>query len=129
MGIVATDNLIVEINEDGRRARVHQPLRMFDAGGVEYVVPAGFETDFASVPRFLWRIIPPWGEYSRAAVVHDYLYRNGIGTRAKADEAFRSLMQHLRVSWWKRNAMYAAVRLFGRPAWKGRKANPRKGLP
>jgi hypothetical protein len=38
------------------------------------VVPKGFETDFASVPRVFWTIIPPDGKYTKAAVVHDYLY-------------------------------------------------------
>ena len=41
------------------------------------VVPAGFATDFASVPRAFWRLLPPFGEYMLAAVVHDYLYAVG----------------------------------------------------
>ena len=38
-------------------------------------VPAGFVTDFASIPRFAWWLIgSPTGEYGKAAVKHDYLY-------------------------------------------------------
>lgn len=37
-------------------------------------VPVGFVTDFASVPRMLWSIIPPWGKYGKAAIIHDYLW-------------------------------------------------------
>lgn len=36
-------------------------------------IPLGFLTDGASIPRFLWNIIPPWGIYGQAAVVHDRL--------------------------------------------------------
>lgn len=39
------------------------------------VVPAGEETDFASVPRWLQGIMPATGTWTRAAVVHDMLCR------------------------------------------------------
>ena len=38
------------------------------------VVPAGFETDLASVPRAAWALIAPW-DVARAAIVHDILYK------------------------------------------------------
>jgi hypothetical protein len=37
-------------------------------------VPAGFVTDFASIPRPFWSILPTWGKYGPPAVVHDFLY-------------------------------------------------------
>ena len=36
-------------------------------------VPVGYLTDGASVPQLLWNLIPPWGSYGQAAVVHDLL--------------------------------------------------------
>jgi hypothetical protein len=45
--------------------------------GVEVVVPEGFVTDFASIPRLFWSIAPPYGWYAEAAVVHDLLYSLG----------------------------------------------------
>ena len=39
-------------------------------------VPAGFVTDFATIPQFLWGIFPPTGKYTKAAVIHDYLTAN-----------------------------------------------------
>lgn len=37
------------------------------------VVPKGFVTDFASIPQPLWSLgLSPHGQYSRAAVIHDY---------------------------------------------------------
>jgi hypothetical protein len=111
--------LRVELLEDGLRARLIEPFRvqLRESGGRMIEVPRGFETDFASVPRFFWRVLPPWGRYSPAAVVHDYLYQSGTLERHEADRVFLTLMQRLGVSAWKRNVMYEAVRLFGGSAW------------
>lgn len=113
--------LQVEILPDGRRARLLQPfrVRLRELGERVIEVPQGFETDFASVPRFFWRVVPPWGRYSPAAVVHDYLYSTGKVSREEADRAFLTLMQRLGVPAWKRSIMYWAVRWFGGPAWEG----------
>lgn len=83
-------------------------------------IPAGFLTDFASVPRLLWNVMPPTGMYGKAAVIHDYLYRTPqMATRAEADNVFKEAMQALGVGWWTRQVMYRGVRLFGWRAYKG----------
>jgi hypothetical protein len=82
-------------------------------GGHEFTIPAGFVTDFASIPQVFWAVLPPFGEYLLAAVAHDYLYRNGIVPRHVADSIFYGLMVELRVAPWKRQVMYVAVRMFG----------------
>jgi len=76
-------------------------------------VPKGYRTDFASVPRFFWRILPPTGRYSRAAVVHDYLCDTRPVDSKTAAEVFLEAMKHARVPVWKRTIMYRAVRHFG----------------
>lgn len=85
-------------------------------------VPLGFTTDFASIPRFFWRWLPPTGEYGKAAVIHDFLYQyadvDGVPvTKAYADAVFRRAMADLGVGTIRRNIMYAAVRAFGRGVW------------
>lgn len=112
--------LRVDILEDGLRVRLAEPFIVRLEDGRSYTVPEGFETDFASVPRFFWRLVPPWGRYSPAAVLHDYLYSQGLGTRAQADQVFLDMMQRLAVPAWKRRMMYLAVRLFGRGRWNRR---------
>ena len=37
-------------------------------------VPAGFVTDFASIPYGFRGVLPPNGPWGKAAVVHDYMY-------------------------------------------------------
>lgn len=76
-------------------------------------VPAGFVTDNASVPRLFWSVVAPHGKYTRAAVVHDYLYSGELIPRKKADEIFLFGMGVLGVPAWLAHVMYAAVRIGG----------------
>jgi len=112
------DSLQVEVLPGGRCVRLINSFKVTLAVGRMITVPAGFETDFASVPRLFWRIIPPWGRYSSAAVVHDYLYATASVTRYEADRIFLDLMKRLGVPFWKRRLMYRAVRLGGWASWK-----------
>lgn len=89
-------------------------------------VPAGEITDFASIPRVFWRILPPTGEYGKAAVIHDYLYKHAVGTRKWCDDIFLEAMGVLKVSAWKRYAIYNAVRSFGWAAWNNHRKNDAK---
>jgi len=81
------------------------------------LVPKGFITDFASIPRPFWIIFPPDGEYTAAAVVHDFLYNSQSRTRKQSDEIFLEAMQVLKVNLFKRLIIYRAVRTFGWIPW------------
>lgn len=81
------------------------------------VVPAGFVTDFASIPRLFWRLEPPLGRAGKAAVIHDWLYSNKLRTREEADKIFRQAMGDLGVPVIKRRLMWAAVRAGGGRGW------------
>ncbi len=82
-------------------------------------VPAGFETDLASIPQLLWGLFPPDGVYTKAAVIHDYLYSTALVSRDQSDRIFLEAMQVLGVNPWTRFLIFAAVRLFGRPYFGG----------
>lgn len=78
-------------------------------------VPAGYRTDFASIPRFFWRILPPIGKYGKAAVVHDWLCDESP-KRMSSDQAadvFNEAMEVLKVGPIKRCVMTKAVKWFG----------------
>lgn len=92
--------------------KLKEPLTM---SGVS--VPVGFETDLASVPRFLWSILPPMGNYLEAAIVHDFMYRTSYKTKSYADNVFRENMKRYGVKKWKVKTMYFFVRLFGRGSY------------
>lgn len=82
------------------------------------VVPPGFTTDFASIPRVpvVYLVMNDVGQ--KAAVLHDYLYSTGIYPRSKADAVLEEALKVLGVSWWRRKAMWLAVRAFGWGAYK-----------
>lgn len=84
-------------------------------------VPAGFRTDFASIPRIFWNILHPAGKYRGAAVIHDWLYNQHARPRKECDKIFLEAMGVLKVSWVKRHAMYRAVRSFGWIPWNNGK--------
>ncbi len=84
-------------------------------------VPANYLSDGATVPRVLWGLIPPWGAYGQAAVLHDWLcnygtiFIKGVDTkitRTQADKLFKEAMEVLEVPRWKKNLMYIAVRVY-----------------
>ena len=110
---------------DGRNWEVYQPLE-YRVGGPEsnevIVVPKGFITDLASVPRVFWVIYPPDGTYTNAAVVHDFLYSvvgvRGRYTRKQCDNIFLEAMKVVGVPAWRRWILYSAVRIGGSIAWR-----------
>jgi hypothetical protein len=99
-----------------------KPIAWFPNAGQESYqrvdVPVGFVTDFASIPRPFWSLLPPDGEYTYPAIVHDYLYWQQQRPRDVADNIFRFGMQDLRIPAWKIAAIYDAVHLFGGTAWE-----------
>lgn len=97
--------------------------------GKRLIVPAGFESDGASVPRFFWRVVfPPTDTRAlRAAIAHDYIYRHHPPgwTRAEADRMFRDVLIADGVSRFRAGLAWLGVRLFGGSSWNS-KINPRE---
>lgn len=95
----------------------------------QFVVPRGTLTDFASVPRVFAWLVPKYGLFTAAAVLHDHLVRverpAGRISAVDADGLFRRAMRELGVPFLVRWFMWAAVRLGsltdpeGRPGWLG----------
>ncbi len=87
------------------------------------IVPAGFMSDGASVPRPLWSFMPPWGsKATKAALIHDYLLITrppGYEGRKACDDEFYIALIAIGVD---RTTAYSA--------WAGVRANSlTKGLP
>lgn len=134
-----TGALVVEDLENGNW-KVDRSFS-YDVGelgsGHTVIIPAGFNTDYASIPRVLWNILPPNGQaYDRAAVVHDYLYRGGFvtvrmydpetateyelhqdPTRAETDSILNEAMAVSGVGRVKRWMIYSGVRVGGGAPW------------
>lgn len=93
------------------------------------VVPAGFVTDFASIPHALQSFISPMGPYLLPAIVHDYLYWEQVCSRPQADSLFLKAMVEMEVPERTRMAMYRGVARFGGSAWEQNREDREEDLP
>jgi len=84
-----------------------------------WTVPAGFVTDFASVPRLPLAYLVGGGIGDAAAVIHDYLYQtHDCKDRGEADRVFREALTATGTATWRGQMMYMALRLAGSSSWK-----------
>jgi hypothetical protein len=98
---------------DGRFFDLLEPLVYTTNSGEVITVPIGCTTDGASTPREIWNIIPPFGTYWLAAVLHDYLYRITERSKAECDHLLLEAMISLGVDEALRNAIYEGVHIGG----------------
>lgn len=110
-----------------------QPMR-YTIGTTEdkITVPAGFVTDLASIPPAFWGpplFLTPAGQYSRASIIHDYLYWSQKCTREQADRLLVIAMKESNVPALGERAIYAGVHDFGDSAWNSNASDMKRGFP
>lgn len=85
------------------------------------MIPEGMETDLSSVPKFLWGICPPFGDFLLAPLVHDHLYKAKKTTRSYADYQMLWIANKVNNKNFLRlvdnYTRYIFVRLFGWIVW------------
>lgn len=95
--------------------------------GETITIKAGMITDLSSVPKFLWGLFPPYGNFLPAAIVHDWMYiedykRKELGDKVARWNADREmLLQSMKYNPKKRIdnfIRYIFVRLFGGTIYK-----------
>ena len=83
----------------------------------DVVVPKGYETNGADVPRLLWSIFPPnRSDYLPAVILHDYLCDKAEYKRA--DDIFESCLLDLGVKPFDRKLLVGGVRLYHKLKYK-----------
>lgn len=80
-------------------------------------VPSGFVTDFASIPEQLQGYLRSQAQYSRAALIHDYLYWSQSCTKTQSDNLLMIAMKETGVPVTQRIPIYSGVRIGGFAAW------------
>ena len=108
----------------------------FNMDGTDYVIPAGFSFDGASIPKFLRTFFSPVGVLLIGGLVHDYAYKYktllevnkkktmGELTQKRADEIFRDINIVVNGFYTMNYLAYWSLRLGGFVAWNGhRKRN------
>ena len=108
----------------------------YNIDGTEYVIPAGFQFDGASIPKFLRSFFSPVGVLLMGGLVHDYAYKYktllkenkkdtmGELTQKRADEIFRDINVLVNGFYVMNKLAYWSLRIGGFVAWNGhRKRN------
>lgn len=146
--------LCVTPNADGSKWRLDEPFQ-YAWRHYRYIdVPAGFRTDFASIPPLsliggliaalasivgwqwlFWiamgvvlisHLLLHTGSYVRAAVIHDYLYSTQMFKRSECDLILFEAMGACGTHLWKRVVIWMAVRLAGWLHWHSKKRKIKK---
>ena len=112
----------------------------YNMNGNEYVIPAGFQFDGASIPKFLRTFFSPVGVLLIGGLVHDYMYKysalksvqaNGallLINQKKADQIFRDINIEVNGFYFMNYLAYWSLRIGGFVAWNGhRKRNAKIG--
>ena len=119
-----TDKVEGKWSEDGEHFTLTKPMfyKSHSVSRLVVRIPANFKTDFASswVGRFC--LLSRKAAFSAAAVLHDWLYFEGVEDKATADLLFREALQSQGVGAYDVWKAYWGVRLFGGPAWRAHRA-------
>lgn len=107
----------------GCRHQLVEPWQ-FTVDSSEITVPAGFWTDWASIPRPARAILDRDGPWARAALAHDFTYFISYrDSRAHCDQLLLAGMVTDGVGVLARQTIYWAVRVGGWAVWAGYKGN------
>lgn len=138
-----TTPLKVEVLDNGKEYRILETFTYYKTNQkhIKIKVEKDFITDFASVPRIFWIFYPPFGTYTKPAVLHDRLceaflrketwndvldkeiptanshveylnLKNEKITRKQADTIFLESMKAINVNVFTRMILYISVRIY-----------------
>lgn len=97
----------------------------FYLDGKAYTIPAGFESDGMSCPKWAWHFFSPAKDIRtlECSIIHDWLYASGAVSRWQADAWYRQALERLGYS-ISAGMAFVALRCFG---WRHWKKESRKG--
>lgn len=106
-------------------APCHMHTELMDIIGLDWSETEGESWDGATIPRLLWRIIgkPLSQEFRWPSYWHDRLCENSRtwSERRMADAILLVLLEKERVAYWRRTAMWIAVRGYAWLVWSWRR--------
>ena len=106
--------------------------------GNEYIIPAGFQFDGASIPKFLRTFFSPVGVLLVGGLVHDYMYKYAALKRTdkkgslllvdqkRADQIFRDINIEVNGFYFMNYLAYWSLRIGGFVAWNGHRKKEKK---
>ena len=110
-----------EVGED-----LHITLSQKNYQNEKIVIPKGFKTDLASVPRVFNSIINTYGDFMIGSLIHDWLYKTDFKRDELGDYKARLLADREMLIWSKKynknkfenQTMFWGVRSFGAKIYK-----------
>lgn len=107
------NNLKVELDNNRDKCAIVIEDLHYEYKSEVITVPAGFKTDFASVPRIpiIFEVVGDRG--MAAATVHDWLYQTGAMGRKESDKVLLQALRDTKVGKFRSYLMYFGVRGFG----------------
>ena len=136
----------LRIEQDADDPRFWTTLDAFEyhvgrlGSGEVIAVPAGFRTDFQSIPKAVrWAFGHPVDEYAASGLEHDFLYQHPDGgsvledivphgrSRRRCDQIYLEMNIVLGCPWWKRTGKYTGVRIGGWVGWNNYRKAERDG--
>jgi uncharacterized protein DUF1353 len=102
-------------SDDYRDMKLLAKFGYLDPYGVYWEVPAGYVTNGASVPWYLWPALggPYDGPYRDAAVLHDFYCEKQTYTWEKTHEMFYNASRRRGVTETRAKTMYLGLQMFG----------------
>lgn len=101
---------------------VVDPLDFTAASGANYIVPKGFITNFASVPKVV-QLLPGFdvnGDSRMPATLHDWLYASHLELRSVCDDLLREALISVGVPRLLADQFYMGVRVGGESFYNAR---------
>lgn len=110
--------LATEVSDNGKRRVLLKDL-VYENSKYVITIKAGFETDGASIPKFLWSVIssPFYGPIIYGAIVHDGLYTAMKLSRKESDGLLKEMNLESGYNKVKAMLVYSGVRVFGGSHW------------
>jgi hypothetical protein len=106
-----------DVSDDGQWKLTAPLVYVSDVAKQSFTVPAGFQTDLASVPRIPIIFDLMGATSNEPAALHDWLYTSHVVSRSMADAVLREASAVCGVPCWRRNMMWVGVRIFGGSHW------------
>lgn len=125
-GVSVIEKKLVKGNTVKPNYELLKPLCIKLSNGDSIIIPSGFVWDLSSVPKFIWWLLSPSGDFDLAYLIHDYLWieKNNFTYKQKfTDDEMLKWADVLNGDTWLKKLdnrlRYYVVRVFGWLVWDG----------
>ena len=122
------NDLHADFKEGDDNITLLEPLEYYDNRSKQlFSIFKGFTCDGLSIPSFLWPILghPFESNVVRAAILHDFLYRNAVVERKIADQMCYDALIEEDCNSAKAQIIYAGIRIYASEIYKDYKKERR----